>query len=456
MEISALSGLGITAGVTGIVAGWKQINSFAAKFYGIFVVTIHLNYGDSDCTKLWIQKNSKNTKTKKWFVKSYLRYFSMIQFVRPKLSNGRVIYEDVLDGSRIVWRSKIPFFINIKKPQFNPNYVNGELTIKFFRGTANPDELITEINNSTETFNTSKRALFNRFFIYKMFGKSVKNDENNITDQKFSYIPVDRVSRLVSLKADEVGEQSDQLNPINRIAMSYDMERVIDRIKAWYESQKWYRERQIPWRLGCLFYGKPGTGKTSLVKAIAQELSIPIYSFDLSTMDNIEFQDNYKKALTNTPCVILIEDIDSVFKGRENIASKKGTGLSFDCLLNSISGIENSDGTLLVITTNNIDSIDPALGSNDDCGIPSRPGRIDCTVEFSNLDERGRTKIASRIMKGFHESWVEYLIKIGDNDTGAQFEDRCTAVALKLMNGQVPYYEVVAPDQETTNIKKAS
>jgi hypothetical protein len=105
----------------------------------------------------------------------------------------------------------------------------------------------------------------------------------------------------------------------------------------------------------------------------------------------------------NVPCIALIEDIDNVFHGRENIsrkhgmmsflmASKKKDGeadqpppspLTFDCLLNCLDGVDRCDGVFTIVTTNSIDKIDPALGQPRKLPdgtvefISSRPGRID-------------------------------------------------------------------------------
>jgi len=161
-------------------------------------------------------------------------------------------------------------------------------------------------------------------------------------------------------------------------------------------------------------------------------MDLPIYLLDISTMDNEEFHRAYQTALSQTPAIVLIEDIDAVFNKRENIVAEKGKGLTFDCLLNIISGVESSDGLLLVVTTNHIDQVDPALGVPEPGSMSTRPGRIDRAVEMPVLDEAGREKLARRIMAGCDKSWVEYLVQQGKDDTGAQYEDRCATAALNL------------------------
>lgn len=106
-----------------------------------------------------------------------------------------------------------------------------------------------------------------------------------------------------------------------------------------------------------MLYGCPGGGKSSLAKGLAKglamELNIPLMLFDLCNMSNNDFQDAWNSIIYQTQCMVLLEDIDSIFDGRKNVSHPDG-GLSFDCLLNCLDGVENSEGILIVATTNNI------------------------------------------------------------------------------------------------------
>jgi ATP-dependent 26S proteasome regulatory subunit len=246
----------------------------------------------------------------------------------------------------------------------------------------------------------------------------------------------------------EIGERVPLTAPLGRLALTEDVQDAVSAIERWFKSKDWYAERQIPWRFGLGLHGVPGTGKSSLVKALAQHLRIPIYLLDISTMDNEEFHNAYQTALANTPAVVLIEDIDAVFKGRENIAAEKGKGLTFDCLLNVISGVESSDGLLLVITTNHIEDVDDALGVPKGDSLSSRPGRIDRMVEMPLLNLDGRRRLATRILAGCHPSWVDYMVSDGGFETGAQFEDRCATLALNLFWSKDPQRPAPEVDEE--------
>jgi SpoVK/Ycf46/Vps4 family AAA+-type ATPase len=127
--------------------------------------------------------------------------------------------------------------------------------------------------------------------------------------------------------------------------------------------------------------------------------------------------------MTNeTPCIALIEDIDAVFQGRDNLITDGGMGgLTFDCLLNCIDGVERSDGVLLILTTNHVEAIDDAL--------IKRPGRVDKVVEFGPLDFEGRLKLTRRIL-GDEESAVR-VAEEGEGTSAAELQERCFRIAVQ-------------------------
>lgn len=150
--------------------------------------------------------------------------------------------------------------------------------------------------------------------------------------------------------------------------------------RRWLGLKDWYEARGIPWRRGHLLYGPPGTGKTALVRALAQEADMPVFSYDLSSLDNEEFRRYWMDMQESAPCIALLEDIDGVFHGRENVLSQSNTSresLTFDCLLNALGGIETADGVFVVVTTNRPETLDEALGRPTEDGKTTRPGRLD-------------------------------------------------------------------------------
>jgi len=183
--------------------------------------------------------------------------------------------------------------------------------------------------------------------------------------------------------------------------MTPDMELLVRDARRWLESKSWFEEKRIPWRMGVLCHGAPGSGKSTMIRALAQTLDLPVYAYDLATFDNSQLTRAWQDMLGSAPCVALLEDIDAVFHGRDNVTNgEDGDGVTFDCLLNLISGVGDASGVMVVVTTNRLEFLDDALGKPDPDrkGVSTRPGRIDRVVEFPALSEAGRRTIASRIV----------------------------------------------------------
>lgn len=140
--------------------------------------------------------------------------------------------------------------------------------------------------------------------------------------------------------------------------------------KTFLGAQAQYLRTGVPWRMGILLHGAPGNGKSSLIAALANELSLDVGYINLSAKhicDNTLLELLAKAGRK----LIVLEDIDSVYHGRER---KEGSEeISFSGLLNAIDGVVSSEGRILVMTTNHIDKLDAAL---------IRPGRVDHVVEI--------------------------------------------------------------------------
>ena len=196
------------------------------------------------------------------------------------------------------------------------------------------------------------------------------------------------------------------------------VEIMAEEMERWLNSEWWFSERGLPWRRGWLLHGVTGSGKSSLIRLMARRLNMPVFFLDLATMENNDLARAWNLAMNAVPCIVVLEDIDSVFDGRKNIT---GSDLSFDALLNVLSGVEHAHGSFTVMTTNHPDKLDAAL---------VRPGRVDRRLELpSTLAREGREMVAIRIMDGYPEYWEE-LIEAGEEDTPAEYVERVTRVAL--------------------------
>lgn len=142
------------------------------------------------------------------------------------------------------------------------------------------------------------------------------------------------------------------------------------RVRTFLDRRDWYAERGVPWRIGFGLFGPPRTGKTSLVRAIAKALRLPLYVLDLTAK---EFSDRDLIAtLAKVPvgAVVLIEDIDAQLP-KERVDG--GSLVTLSGLLNALDGPLASEGRILFVTSNTPEKLDAALMGE---------GRIDVHVEF--------------------------------------------------------------------------
>ena len=185
--------------------------------------------------------------------------------------------------------------------------------------------------------------------------------------------------RLVGVTTDDICDSdSDAVaKPTEQLALPGHIRSLVTEIEQWTHDVEWYRQRGIPWKRGLCLHGAPGNGKTSLVRAMAEEFDLPVFMFDLASLRNGEMVREWRRLREYAPCIAIIEDVDATFEGRKN-ASGLEDGLTFDCLLNCIDGVQRVDGIMLVLTTNHLDRLDPAL---------TRKSRIDDIVELGPLDQ---------------------------------------------------------------------
>ncbi|KAJ6016441.1 hypothetical protein N7540_011032 [Penicillium herquei] len=160
---------------------------------------------------------------------------------------------------------------------------------------------------------------------------------------------------------------------------------IISEIKWFFEKDTidLYKRRGIAHRRGYLFYGAPGTGKTSLCRVIATLFHLSIYIINLTALDDHGLRELFRM-LPEPPerCLVLLDDLDAAGITREGSTVKdgsveKGQGrVTMATLLEVLDGI-GAHEYLLVATRNVKPDLDPAL---------TRPGRIDKEYEFKNPD----------------------------------------------------------------------
>ncbi|KAK4048218.1 Complex III assembly protein translocase and chaperone [Microbotryomycetes sp. JL201] len=147
-------------------------------------------------------------------------------------------------------------------------------------------------------------------------------------------------------------------------------ERIVDDVQRFMQRGRWYFDRGIPYRRGYLLYGPPGSGKSSFIQALAGSLEYNICVLNLSERGLTD--DKLNHLLANAPerSIVLLEDIDAAFAGRQQSGEQGFSGnVTFSGLLNALDGVASSTSQrIMFLTTNHIEKLDPAL---------IRPGRVD-------------------------------------------------------------------------------
>jgi len=413
-----------------ITALWDQIKLYWSKIWGLAFVKMYLPGNAEVIQRLLVNEFKKSPFDEKWF-------FVRSEYVRPRQKNELVGFESPSKLPTIWWRNRRPLIVSEEGRN-----------LTFLRGTYDAHELLVEALDKYNNERSNKHYKeCDRFFIRRMYGTlgSKSSDGNSrqpkgdsVAESKLEVAEtsngIDKYNSFpLKWTRDQLGQPKKD-SAINDMSLTPDILETVQEAVRWRESEDWFKDRGIPWKKGFLLYGTPGTGKTAFVRALGQELNMPIISFDLTTMSNSDFNNAWNSAKSWCPCIVLLEDIDGVFEGRKNVVcGGLEKGLSFDCLLNLIDGVENSDGIFTIITTNDLTKIDPAIGGVvNGNGMSTRPGRIDKAIEFKPLDDHGREKMAKRILRNFDISKWGHLLKEKHDDTGAQFQERCCKLALKL------------------------
>ncbi|RDA90688.1 hypothetical protein CP533_3927 [Ophiocordyceps camponoti-saundersi (nom. inval.)] len=152
-------------------------------------------------------------------------------------------------------------------------------------------------------------------------------------------------------------------------------ESIVADVKDFLSRQQWYVERGIPYRRGYLLFGPPGGGKSSFIQALAGDLDFAVAMINLSEMGMTD--DKLAYLLTKLPrrSLLLLEDADAAFVNRRQRDSDgySGSSVTFSGLLNALDGVAAGEERIAFLTTNHIESLDPAL---------IRPGRVDMMIRI--------------------------------------------------------------------------
>lgn len=182
---------------------------------------------------------------------------------------------------------------------------------------------------------------------------------------------------------------------------------------------------------GVLLVGPPGTGKTLLARAVAGEAGVPFFHAAGPEFDEIlvgqgarRVRDLFKAAKDRAPCVIFIDEIDSVGSKRTNSTLHPYANQTINQLLSEMDGFHQNQGVMVLGATNRRDDLDKAL---------LRPGRFDVEVNVPTPDYTGRKEILSMYLGKVlsKDVDVEMLARGTTGFTGADLENMVNQAALR-------------------------
>ena len=198
-----------------------------------------------------------------------------------------------------------------------------------------------------------------------------------------------------------------------------------------------YREIGASMPKGALLVGPPGTGKTLLAKAVAGEAEVPFFSISGSEfvemfvgMGAAKVRDLFKQANEKAPCIVFIDEIDTIGKKRDGAGFTGGNDereQTLNQLLTEMDGFDDNSGVIILAATNRPESLDPAL---------TRPGRFDRRVPVELPDLKGREeilKVHARKIKLAENVDFSTVARMASGASGAELANIVNEAALRAV-----------------------
>lgn len=178
-----------------------------------------------------------------------------------------------------------------------------------------------------------------------------------------------------------------------------------------------------------LFYGLPGTGKTMLVKALANELEVPLYLVKATSLigehvgdASSKIHDLFKKASENAPSIIFIDEIDAIALHRSFQSLRGDVSEIVNSLLTEMDGIEENKSVITIGATNNQESLDLAVRS-----------RFEEEIEFKLPNDNERLEIIENNLKTMpldNDLDLEKIVKLTKGLSGRDIKEKILKTSL--------------------------
>lgn len=203
-------------------------------------------------------------------------------------------------------------------------------------------------------------------------------------------------------------------------------EEIMDHIDNWEKCADTFKERGLIHKTGILVHGKAGTGKSTLAKALASELDYDLVSIDTSTFDDINLIE-LTNAINNDniKVVIFIDEIDAIFKSRDDAEATDNQKVRVTKLLSFLDGVNSPNNCIFVATTNYYSRLDAAI---------TRKGRFDKVIELTDINKDTAHRMCESF--GLSEDTIDKILSKHKNKTinPAELQDEIITVIRKELN----------------------
>ena len=464
MDFSNLNSLGVMAAIaavtTATAAAWRYANSIwlSISKYAIDEIQLYCKT-EHAAAAYWLIRNTKPAP----FSPRLIRGWSVI--LKGSKRTKRIVAESPTDGlwnTSLRWyRTWWPVWVQIR-----PRSSHEDGKIRFLRGTLDVRAVVRQMVEEYEALvHDEHQQILNNIGRHRVeifrsgFGQDPGRDRMGSQPHAVAGGPTEvqprddvnegfvdglslHTSHFLNCSPADILRGADPRDSrLVDVALPKDGEDLPKELMAWLKREAWYASRQIPWRRGWLFYGRPGTGKTKLLRSLAADAGLPLFLIDLNGLNNADLDGMWQAVGLQTPCIVVFEDLDTIFQGRTNMSVtqdtkdvySRGSHVTFDALLQCLDGVKPAHGILTVITTNHPEHIDAALGEYDPATnkVKCRPGRIDRAVFFDVLQPAGKRLIIDRILPDWTEEERQKVADDAGLVTGAEMQEICTALALE-------------------------
>lgn len=262
--------------------------------------------------------------------------------------HGEIIpYEELNRASSMFWLKGRPAWITRAEKPLMDGHLMFRLSV--LKGTVDVEGLIAD---ACAWVSEDLKKLRQRHHVVYHHGRSLTMDFERDGAPKVAKAVIGwrmrgTAKRLLRHRLEDI-EPLSTIEGLDDMIMTHEVRAMTEDIQRWFEDRAWCAQHRVPWRIGFLSEGEPGSGKTSHARCLAVELDLPVHVFDLASMSNEDLRKAWDKMVAQAPCMALIEDIDRVFDGDRNVAPQAGMlasgGLTFNALLKPSTGSKGMTG----------------------------------------------------------------------------------------------------------------